>query len=136
MSRLDRALEEFDVPRDLPPQERRKLEEFIRWADDTVESLPPPVRSRLEGDRKIATLILRATGGEGAEADRRELAELLRVQIPAPWSWVARERGIGYRQWTDDRVPRTADERRHKRQKDLGGRVGNRPESEPARASG
>jgi hypothetical protein len=120
MWRPDRTLEQPDVPRDLSPEERRKLEEFIRWADDTAESLPPPVRSRLEGDRKIATLILRVTGAAGTEVDRRELAELLQVQIPAPWSWVARERGMGYRQWTDDRVPRNTDERRHRRQKDLG----------------
>jgi len=120
MWRPDRTLEQSDVPRDLSPEERRNLEEFIRWADDTAESLPPPARSRLEGDRKIATLILRVTGAAGTEADRRELAELLQVQIPAPWSWVARERGMGYRQWTDDRVPRNTDERRHKRQKDLG----------------
>jgi len=120
MWRPDRTLDESDVPRDLPPQERRNLEEFIRWADDTAESLPAPVRSRLKGDRKIATLILGVTGAAGTEADRRELAELLRLQIPAPWSWVARERGKGYRQWTDDRVPGNTDERRHKRQKDSG----------------
>jgi hypothetical protein len=120
MWRPDRTLEQSDVPRDLPPEERRNLEEFIRWADDTAESLPPLVRSRLEGDRKIATLILGVTGAAGTEADRRDLAELLQLQIPAPWSWVARERGMGYRQWTDDRVPRTADEQRHKRQKDFG----------------
>jgi hypothetical protein len=78
------------------------------------------VRSRLEGDRKIATLILGVTGAAGTEADRRELAKLLRLGIPAPWSWVVRERSMGYRQWTDDRVPRTADEQRHKRQKDFG----------------
>jgi hypothetical protein len=120
MWRPDRTLEQSDVPRDLPPEERRNLEEFIRWADDIPESLPPPARSRLEGDRKIATLILAVTGAAGTEADRRELAELLQVQIPVPWSWVARKRGMGYRQWTDDRVPRTADEQRHKRQKDFG----------------
>jgi len=117
MRRPNRALEQSDLPPDLSPEQRRKLEALIRWADETAESLPPPDRSRLEGDRKIAELILRVTGPDGTEDDRRALAQLLHV--PLPWSWVQRKPGVGYRKWADDRVPRNTEERRHKRQKDF-----------------
>ena len=46
MWRPDQTLEQSDVTRDLPPVERRKLEEFIRWADDTAESLSPASQGR------------------------------------------------------------------------------------------
>jgi hypothetical protein len=119
MRRPNRALEQSDLPPDLSPEQRRKLEALIRWADETAETLPPPDRSRLEGDRKTARLILRVMGADRTEDDLRALAEQLHVPLPAPWSWVKRERGVGYRKWTDDRLPRNTEERRHKRQKDF-----------------
>src|ERR1035437_3765712 len=42
MRRPNRALEQSDLPPDLSPEQRRKLEALIRWADETAESLPPP----------------------------------------------------------------------------------------------
>jgi hypothetical protein len=58
------------------------------------------------------------TGADRTEDVLRALAEELGV--PLPWSWVKRELGVGYRKWTDDRLPRNTEERRHKRQKDFG----------------
>ena len=58
------------------------------------------------------------TGADRTEDVLRAIAEELGV--PLPWSWVKRERGVGYRKWTDDRPPRNTEERRHKRQKDFG----------------
>ena len=111
------------MSRDLSPEQRRELEEFIREVEETTESLPPSARSRLECARKIAELILRTAGPDGTEDDRRALAELLAAESPAPWSWVQREPGTGYRKWTDDRVPRNANELRHKRQTDFAGKA-------------
>ena len=119
MWRPNRTPEQSDVPRDLSPERRREVEGFIRWADEAAESVPPPLRSRVENDRKIAELILRVTGVDGTEDDGRALAEQPHVPLPAPWSWVKREPGVGYRKWTDDRIPRNPDERRNKRQKDF-----------------
>ena len=107
------------MPHDLSPEWRRELEEFIREVAETTEALSPAERSRLKCARTIAELILRTAGPDGTEDDRRALAELLADESSAPWSWVEREPGAGYRKWIADRVPRNANERRHKRQTDF-----------------
>jgi len=81
------------------------------------ESVPASLRGCFDGPRRAAGLILRLAGPDGTADDRRELDELLVAPRLAPWHWVKRDAGQAYRKWTDDRVPVTADERRHKRQK-------------------
>jgi hypothetical protein len=51
--------------------------------------------------------------------ERRELEELTSEESPEPWSWVRRDAGEAWTQWTDDRALRTVAEKRHKRQKEF-----------------
>jgi hypothetical protein len=103
------------VPRDLTPEQRQTLEEFIR-APITDPSAPPSLRAWFDEPRRAAELILRLSGPDGTDEDQRELAELMAAQRLAPWHWVKRD-AEQRSKWTDDRIPVTADERRHKRQK-------------------
>jgi hypothetical protein len=104
------------VTSDLTPQQRQTLEEIAR-APLTSPSAPPSLRPWLDGPRRAAELILRLASPVGSDEDRLELAELMAAPGLAPWQWLEREADQPYRQWTDERVPKTADDRRHKRQK-------------------
>jgi hypothetical protein len=111
------------VPPDLPPEQEHELEEFIRQADRTAEFQPAWVRPRLLRGRRMAALVLRLAGPDGTPQDQRELEELAAGESPVPWSWVERGPSEANGPWTDDRVPQTVDERRHKRQKQFAEKV-------------
>lgn len=104
------------VDRLLPPEQRVELETFLRDTQEVGPSLPAWVRPRLARARRIAELTLRASAAKISDTNRRELDELTTGESPEPWSWVKHDAGQPWRQWTDDRVPRTVAEKRHQRQ--------------------
>ena len=107
----------------LPPEQRGELETFLRDTQDVGPSLPAWVRPRLARARRIADLTLRASTTKITLDERRELEELTNRESPEPWSWVKRDSGQAWRQWTDDRVTRTVAEKRHGRQQDFAERA-------------
>jgi hypothetical protein len=110
---------------DPPPSSEQlaDLEAFLRDTQDLGLSLPAWMRPRLARGRRIAELTLRAARAEVTHDERRELEELAAEEPPEPWSWVKRDAGQPWTRWTDDRVPRTVAEKRHKRQKDFAERA-------------
>ena len=110
---------------DPPPSSEQlaDLEAFLRETQDLGLSLPAWMRPRLARGRRIAELSLRASRADVTDDERRELVQLAADESPEPWSWVKRDAGQPWTRWTDDRVPRTDTEKRHRRQKDFAERA-------------
>ncbi len=111
------------VDRPLPPEQRSECEAFLRDTQDVGPSLPAWLRPRLARARRIAELTLRASMTKVTHDEWRELEELAGGESPEPWSWVKRAAGQAWSRWTDDRVPRMATGKRHRRQKDFAERA-------------
>jgi hypothetical protein len=108
------------VSRALPPDKRRELEEFLARIDAGKLAIAPGMDEHIAAVAEIARLTLRASGSEGTQADLDTLNAILE-NAPAPPPWA---RGWDEpHQWTDERVPRSANERGHKRSEDEGQRV-------------
>lgn len=91
------------------------LESFVK-APITDPSVPPSFRGWFEEPRRAAELILRLSGPDGTSEDERELAELMVAPRLSPWHCVKHDVDQQTK-WTDERVPVTANEKRHKRVK-------------------
>jgi len=61
----------------LSEEQRRELEAFIEGVDADPEGTPPPLRSRREASRHLASLLLRANAGDADAAEIAEIEELL-----------------------------------------------------------
>jgi hypothetical protein len=91
----------------LLPEHRHVLEDLIRVADAEIGSLHGLARLQTERTRDLAAVILHALGPDGTVDERGSATRLLEAANPGS-------------KWTDDRVPRTPEERRHHQAKRLG----------------
>jgi hypothetical protein len=91
----------------ISPEHRLVLEEAIRKSDELVGSVHGLTRLQVERTRDLAAAVLHALGPDGSEEERREAAGRLEAGMPG-------------RDWTDQRAPRTAQERRHHQAQRLG----------------
>ena len=91
----------------LLPEHRHVLEDLIRVADAEIGSLHGLARLQTERTRDLAAVILHALGPDGTVDERGSAARLLEAANPGS-------------KWTDDRVPRTPEGRRHHQAKRLG----------------
>jgi hypothetical protein len=117
-NRLDQ--ENPAVARDAPPDQRRELERFVAEVEAGTLPLSAAMRDDAEAMADVARLILQASGPDGCQEDLDALVACLKTaREPAPWARGWNEPG----QWTAERVPRTANERGHKRAEGEGQRV-------------
>ena len=105
---------------DLPPEDTGLLEEFLSQLDAGTLPIAPSQRDHVEITAEIARLALRAAANGGWPEDLAEIAARLAAapELP-PWANGWNEPT----QWTDDRVPRTVNEARHKRASEEGQNV-------------
>ena len=103
----------------LTPEQRAALEGILA-SNPVPETWPATVRGWDASARRAAELMLRLSGSDGSDADRRDLDLALSNQ---PWSWVPRGPDAPFRRWTDDRVPANEVDRRHRRQKSYAEKV-------------
>jgi hypothetical protein len=117
------------VGRDLPPEQKRELEEFLSRLDAGTLPYTSAMREHVEAAAEIARRALRASAGRGAQEDLDELAQSLAAapELP-PWARGWDEPS----QWTQERPPRTVNERRHQRQSSEGEKVARRWIGHPA----
>jgi hypothetical protein len=108
------------VARELSPEERRQFEEFLSQVDAGTLPIAPSMREHVGAAVEIARLTLRASAEGGAQEDLDELAARLVAgpELP-PWASGWNEPN----QLTDEHVPRTVNERRHRRASEKGQKV-------------
>ncbi len=104
---------------DLSPEQRREFEEFLSRVDAGTLPIAGPMRQHVDAAVGIARLTLRSSAEGGGPADPELAARLASAPELPPWARGWDEPS----QWIGEHVPRTANERLHKRVAEQGQKV-------------
>jgi hypothetical protein len=108
---------------ELTPEQRHLVETFLSESSQVDQTWPLEVRERLAGVRRFAEVLLRASGPQATDEDRRQLAEVVAEQNPEPWTWVRRGAGAPGGHGPDDESTLTPIERHHQRAEEFARRA-------------